>query len=153
MVHKRNQAWSDGKRLPHPQTAKAYGWVGNLRYHQQSTDRRRLHRNDRFEVAYAGITPVHAAGASDLVLRNVNSGAFEVYDIAGNTLVGAASLGAVGLDRQLGGFAVDPSTDNSGEIGPLVQAMAGFGPVKRATLGEHMARQKFQGNFFDSSQS
>jgi hypothetical protein len=65
------------------------------------------------------------------VLRNVSSGAFEVYDIAGNTLVGAASLGAVGLDWQLGGFAVDPpagamgSSDNS--TGQLVQAMAGFG--------------------------
>jgi hypothetical protein len=53
---------------------------------------------------------VHAPGTSDLVLRNVNSGAFEVYDIAGNTLVGAASLGTVGLDWQLGGFAVDPPT-------------------------------------------
>jgi hypothetical protein len=76
---------------------------------------------------FAGIAPVHSPGASDLVLRNVNSGAFEVYDIAGNTLVGAASLGAVGLDWQLGGFAVDPPTDNSGDVGQLVQAMAGFG--------------------------
>jgi hypothetical protein len=59
------------------------------------------------------------------VLRNVNTGAFEVYDIAGNTLVGAASLGAVGLDWQPGGFAVDPPTDNS--TAQLVQAMAGFG--------------------------
>jgi hypothetical protein len=59
-------------------------------------------------------------------LRNVNSGAFEVYDIAGNTLVGAASLGQVGLDWQLGGFAVDPpsSVDSTAQ---LVQAMAGFG--------------------------
>jgi len=40
-----------------------------------------------------------------MVLHNVNTGAFEVYDIAGNNLVGAASLGAVGLDWQLGGFA------------------------------------------------
>ena len=77
------------------------------------------------EWQYAGIASVHAAGASDLVLRNVNSGAFEVYDIAGNTLVGAASLGAVGLDWQLGGFAVDPPTDDAG-VGQLVQAMAGF---------------------------
>jgi len=51
----------------------------------------------------------------------------EIYDIAGNTLVGAASLGAVGLDWQLGGFAADPPTNNSGDIGQLVQAMAGFG--------------------------
>src|SRR5215470_10869224 len=76
---------------------------------------------------YAGIAPVHAAGASDLVLRNVNTGQFEVYDIAGNQLIGAALLGQVGLDWQLGGFAVDPPTDNSGNVGQLVQAMAGFG--------------------------
>ena len=30
---------------------------------------------------YAGIAPIHATGASDLVLRNVTIGAFEVYDI------------------------------------------------------------------------
>ena len=79
---------------------------------------------------FAGITPVHAPGASDLVLRNVNSGAFEVYDIAGNTLVGAASLGAVGLDWQLGGFALDPAIafdGSDGSTSQLVQAMAGFG--------------------------
>jgi hypothetical protein len=64
-----------------------------------------------------------------MVLRNKNSGAFEVYNIVGNSLVGAASLGAVGLDWQLGGFAVDPPT---GSIQPasnaqLVQTMASFG--------------------------
>jgi hypothetical protein len=31
------------------------------------------------------------------------------------------------LDWQLCGFAVDPPTDNSGDISQLVQAMAGFG--------------------------
>jgi hypothetical protein len=49
---------------------------------------------------FAGIAPVHAAGAADLVLRNVNTGAFEVYDIAANQLIGAAPLGSVGLDWQ-----------------------------------------------------
>jgi hypothetical protein len=83
---------------------------------------------------FAGVAPVHSPGASDLVLRNVNTGAFEVYDIAGNTLIGAASLGAVGLDWQLGGVAVDPPTDNSGDIGQLVQAMAGFGRQRRLRL-------------------
>ena len=43
---------------------------------------------------FAGIAPVHAAGASDLVLRNVNTGAFEVYDIANNQLTGAVPLEA-----------------------------------------------------------
>jgi hypothetical protein len=42
---------------------------------------------------FAGVAPIHAAGASDLVLRNVNTRAFEVYDIAGNTLVGARRIG------------------------------------------------------------
>src|SRR5262249_33099134 len=76
---------------------------------------------------FAGVAPVHGPGASDLVLRNVNTGQFEVYNIANNQITGAAPLGAVGLDWQLGGFAVDPPTDNSGDIGQLVQAMAGFG--------------------------
>jgi probable HAF family extracellular repeat protein len=82
---------------------------------------------------FAGVAPVHAAGASDLVLRNVNTGAFEVYDIANNQITGAAPLGSVGLDWQLGGFAADPPTGSSASMGDssdvtqLVQAMAGFG--------------------------
>jgi hypothetical protein len=93
-------------------------------------------------------------GASDLVLRNVNSGAFEVYDIANNTLTGAAPLGSVGLDWQLGGFAVDPPT-GSGSSGStstsqLVQAMAGFGggsgapeSLSNAPLGAETSQQQF----------
>src|SRR6478609_3511200 len=84
---------------------------------------------------FAGIAPVHAAGASDLVLRNVNSGAFEVYDIANNQLTGAAPLGSVGTDWHLGGFAADPPTGSMGSSGStsqLVQAMAGFGGGRSA---------------------
>jgi hypothetical protein len=40
---------------------------------------------------FAGIAPIHAAGASDLVLRNINTGQFEVYDIANNHITGAHS--------------------------------------------------------------
>jgi probable HAF family extracellular repeat protein len=80
---------------------------------------------------FAGVAPVHAAGASDLVLRNGNTGAFEVYDIANTQLTGAAPLGSVGLDWQLGGFAADPPTgsmgSSDGSTSQLVQAMAGFG--------------------------
>jgi hypothetical protein len=79
---------------------------------------------------FAGIAAANGAGTSDLVLRNVNSGAFEVYDIANNQLTGAAPLGSVGTDWQLGGFAADPptgSTGSSGSTSQLVQAMAGFG--------------------------
>jgi len=82
---------------------------------------------------FAGIGSVHGAGESDLVLRNQNTGAFEVYDIANNQLTGAAPLGTVGLDWQMGGFAGDPltasaaSVGNSSQVAQLVQAMAGFG--------------------------
>jgi len=51
-----------------------------------------------------------------MVLRNVNTGAFEVYDIANNQLTGAASLGQVGLDWQLGGFAADPPRRLYGQL-------------------------------------
>ena len=105
---------------------------------------------------FAGIAPIHAPGASDLVLRNVNTGAFEVYDIAGNQLTGAASLGAVGLDWQIGGFAVDPPTGSMGGSGgqsdstsQLVQAMAGFGgggaadSSNTSPLGADTSQQQF----------
>jgi hypothetical protein len=79
----------------------------------------------------AGFGPFHAPGASDMILRNVNTGEFEVYDIVNNQITAANSLGTVGLDWSVGGFAVDPPT-LSGTFtdisdAQLVQAMAGFG--------------------------
>jgi hypothetical protein len=54
-----------------------------------------------------------------------------VHDIAGNQLVGAASLGQVGLDWQLGGIAAEPPTGAMGSFdnstAQVVQAMASFG--------------------------
>ena len=64
------------------------------------------------------------------MLRNKNTGQFEVYDIANNQLTGAAALGTVGLDWQLGGFAADPPTVSGAftdiSDDQLEQAMAGF---------------------------
>ena len=87
------------------------------------------------------------------MLRNVNTGAFEVYDIANNQLTGAASLGAVGADWQLGGFAADPPTGSMGSSGStsqLVQAMAGFGggsgaadSLNTVPLGAETSQQQF----------
>src|SRR5207248_5159878 len=70
---------------------------------------------------FAGIAPIHAPGASDLVLRNVNTGAFEVYDIANDQITGATLLGTVGLEWQLGGFASDPPTSSMGSSGSTSQ--------------------------------
>src|SRR4029077_19788326 len=41
---------------------------------------------------------------TDMIMRNVNTGAFEVYDIANNALTSAFSMGAVGLDWHVAGF-------------------------------------------------
>jgi hypothetical protein len=85
------------------------------------------------EWQFAGVAPIHPGGAADLVLRNVNTGVFVDYDISNNQITGASSLGQVGLDWQLGGFAADSPTGSaaaigdSGQMAQLVQAMAGFG--------------------------
>src|SRR5215467_16334734 len=101
---------------------------------------------------FAGVAPVHGPGASDLVLRNVNTGQFEVYNIANDQITGAALLGAVGLDWQLGGFAVDPPTastgSSDGSTSQLVQAMAGFGgdaadDSNDVSLGADTSQQPF----------
>jgi hypothetical protein len=44
------------------------------------------------------------ANETDMIMRNVHSGALEVYDIANNALTSAFSMGAVGLDWQVAGF-------------------------------------------------
>jgi hypothetical protein len=44
-------------------------------------------------------------GETDLLLRNVDTGALEVYDIANNAIINAASIGTVGLDWQFAGIA------------------------------------------------
>ena len=44
-------------------------------------------------------------GETDLLLRNGNTGGFEVYNINNNQLTGAAFLGTVGLDWQFAGVA------------------------------------------------
>jgi len=103
------------------------------------------------EWQFAGIAPVHATGASDLILRNVNTGAFEVYNITNNQITGAALLGTVGLDWQLGGFAVDPPTASGTFIDisddQLVQAMASFGGDGGAAVGMKLGADTSQPTF------
>src|ERR1700745_2754701 len=42
-------------------------------------------------------------GGSDMILRNVNTGGVEVYDISNNQITGAAFMGTVGLNWQFSG--------------------------------------------------
>ena len=66
-----------------------------------------------------------------MILRNGNTGEFEVYDISNNQITGAASFGSVGLEWQLGGFAGDPATGSMGNSGQAAATCAGNGRFRR----------------------
>jgi hypothetical protein len=61
---------------------------------------------------------------------------FHAIAVTSNQLTGAAPLGSVGLDWQLGGFGASSPTGSMGSSdsnSQLVQAMAGFGGGSGAT--------------------
>ena len=47
---------------------------------------------------FSGVGNFSGLGGSDMLLRNANTGGFEVYDISNNQITSAAFLGNVGLD-------------------------------------------------------
>src|SRR6185437_1929547 len=49
------------------------------------------------EWQVAGLGPVNGPGTSDMLMRNSNTGAFEIYDIANNQITSARPMGQVGL--------------------------------------------------------
>jgi hypothetical protein len=63
------------------------------------------------------------ANETDMLMRNSNTGAFEVYDISNNAVTSAASMGQVGLEWTVGGIANDPPAAATAQ---LVQGMASF---------------------------
>src|SRR5262249_59912843 len=91
----------------------------------------------------AGFGPMHAAGESDMVLRNVNTGAFLAYDIGNNQIMSAAGMGQIAMDWQLGGFAADASASSASmsQTSQLVQAMAGFSGGRGGAGGRVYARR------------
>jgi hypothetical protein len=66
-----------------------------------------------------------------MMMRNTNTGALEVYNIANNALTAAYPMGAVGLNWEVGGIASDSlgasaGTMDDSQASQLVQAMASF---------------------------
>lgn len=57
-----------------------------------------------YQFAGSGVFSVSGDATADMMLRSSTTGSFEVYDIKGNQISGAASLGAVGLDYKVAGF-------------------------------------------------
>jgi hypothetical protein len=65
-------------------------------------------------ISSASVVSMSAASTSDMMLRSSTTGSFWIYNISANNIVGAASLGAVGLNWQmagLGDFNHDGTTD------------------------------------------
>jgi serralysin len=56
------------------------------------------------EWQVAGFGDFNGDGATDMLLRNTNTGAFEVYDINNRQLTSASGLGQVGNEWQVAGF-------------------------------------------------
>ena len=115
------------------------------------------------EWKVAGIAPVNPPsldpftliGTNDLVMRNTNTGALQVYNIQDDTLTGSAALtppasNPIAATSTVGGMATDFSAPASGSTSQLVQAMAGFGDgsgaaggLNAAPLGADTSQQSF----------
>jgi hypothetical protein len=71
-----------------------------------------------------------------MLLRNSNTGAFEVYDISNNQITAAAGMGQVGMEWQVAGITADPPTGSSASLNSqFVQAMASFSTNSSSSSG------------------
>jgi hypothetical protein len=104
------------------------------------------------EWKVAGIAPVNPPsldpftliGTNDLVMRNTNTGALQVYNIQNDVLTGSAALTPpaskpIAPTSTVGGMAMDLSGSAQGSTSQLVQAMAGFGDGSGAAGGANAA--------------
>ena len=81
--------------------------VRSLRHQQQQSDHVRSRRWDKsgLEWSVAGFGDFSTrANETDMLMRNSNTGQFEVYDISNNQITSAAPMGQVGLEWSIAGF-------------------------------------------------
>ena len=76
----------------------------------------------------AGFGPINGAGTSDMLMRNTNTGAFELYDISNNAITAAEPMGQVGLEWSVAGIAAATSSGSAPANAQLLQAMASYAP-------------------------
>jgi hypothetical protein len=104
------------------------------------------------EWKVAGIAPVNPPSqdplalltTNDLVMRNTNTGALQVYNIQNDVLTGSAALTPpaskpIAPTSTVGGMAMDLSGSAQSSTSQLVQAMAGFGDGSGAAGGANAA--------------
>ena len=69
------------------------------------------------------------ANETDMLMRNSNTGVFELYDISNNTITLPTAAGQVGLEWSVAGVAADPPFNSApAASSQLVQAMASYAP-------------------------
>ena len=128
-----------------------------------------------WQVAGFGDFSGHAGETGDMLMRNGNTGQFEVYDVTNNTITSAGPMGQVGLEWQIAGFgdfSGDPNeTDmlmrdtNNGKFevydisnntitsaAPMGQVgmewqVAGFGPINGVGTSDMLMRNTNTGAF------
>jgi hypothetical protein len=71
------------------------------------------------------------ASETDMLMRDSNTGNFEVYDISQNKVTSAASVGTVGLNWTVAGIVAANAQ--------LAQAMASFSPQESSSVGGNVA--------------
>ena len=102
------------------------------------------------EWKVAGIAPLNVSlfptnlVTNDLVMRNTNTGALQVYNIQNDVLTGSAALTPpaskpIAPTSTVGGMALDLSGPAQGSTSQLVQAMAGFDGGSGAAEGLNAA--------------
>ena len=80
------------------------------------------------EWSVVGFGPINATGTSDMLMRNSNSGAFEIYDLTNNQITAAAPMGQMGLEWSVAGIAADPPSGSIASPAQLAQTIASFAP-------------------------
>jgi hypothetical protein len=94
-------------------------------------------------------------GASDMLLRNSNTGGLEVYDIAKNQITTAAFIGTVSLDWQFSGSALQVYKINNNQITGSASIgtvgvewqFAGVAPIRAAGTSDFVLRNVNTGQF------
>jgi len=69
------------------------------------------------------------ANETDMLMRDSNNGAFELYDIRNNQLVSASGMGVIGLEWQTAGVTANMPNGSGGLVSQLAQGVASFAPA------------------------
>ena len=86
-------------------------------------------------VRYHGFGWINGAGTGDMLMRNSDTGQFQIYDIKQQRdHVGGIYRGKWALEWSVAGIAADPPSGPAAASNQLVQTMASFDPAGPAAM-------------------